>query len=167
MSMPCICQRHRRGDGNSLAQLIRRPQGLQSEDVLADVLELHDPVARGLQASPHPVQPPQQLLVPVGEDQGRPGDLDAVHEGAGRQVRVDEGRGGADGQQAEPGAHEVRGVGHVEDDEAAGPDARGEEPLGVLVGAGVGLAVGQGGVVGPEGLGVAILPGGVLEEVVE
>lgn len=147
-----IGQRHRGVHVRNLAQLISRPHWLQGQDLVAHITKTEDLTATSLQLCPHAIQSAQHILVPVGEDQLWLGNLNTVDQCLGGEVGVDESRGGADGHETHPSANHVRGVEHEDGDKLARLDTLRQEPLGVLVDAGIGLMIGEAFGVGPDSL---------------
>lgn len=161
-----VGQRHGRIPVHNLAQLICRSHGLQSQNLLPHMGETEDLMATSLQARLHTVQSAQQLVVSIGKNQLRPCDLNTVDKCLGWEVGVDQRGGGADGQESHPSAEHVRRVDHENGDKVARLDTLRQEPLGVLVDAGVGLVVGEAFGVGPESFRRAIALDRVFEVVV-
>ena len=147
----CICQRQRRINTNALAQVITGPHGLHAEDLPAHLSELADAVTTSFEVAAHGIETAKQISITVGQDQLDLCDPDGVDQGFGGEVGVHQRGGSADGQEAIPSADHVWGVDHQKGDEFPGLDALGEEPLCILVDAGVSLVVTEALAVGPEG----------------
>lgn len=138
-----VGQCHGRIHVHNLAQLICRSHELHSQYLLPYITKAEDLIPTLLEIGPHALQTVQHVSISISEDQLRPCDLDTVDQGLGREVGVDQCRGGADGYEPHPSAEHVRGVEHEDGDEVTGLDTLRQEPLGVLVDAVVGLVVGE------------------------
>lgn len=123
-------------------------------------------MAACLQCRPIGLESCQQFLVTRRQDEFGLGNFDAMYQGLGGKVGVDQGRCGADSHQTQPGAHHIGGVDHVKYDTMTWFDALREKPLGVLVDPVVCLGVGQAFRMRPDRLVVAILGGYLVEEVI-